>query len=124
MFYFYDATYILVLIGAALSMWASANVNSAIQKYRRVESNSGMTAADVARRILQQHGIFDVNVKPISQGASDYYNPSTKEVCLLTQNYNSSSIASTAPDEPKIRSHIVSVSPPPFAASPCCITKP
>ena len=94
MFYFYDATYILVLIGAALSMWASANVNSAIQKYRRIESTSGMTASGVARRILQQHGIFDVTVKQISQGASDYYNPSTKEVCLLTQNYNSSSIAS------------------------------
>ena len=38
--------------------------------------------------------IFDVTVKPINQGASDYYNPQTKELCLLAPNYNSNSIAS------------------------------
>lgn len=94
MFYYYDATYILVLIGAGLSLWASANVNGLIGRYRGIQSNAGMTAADVARRILQQHGIFDVTVKQVSQGASDYYNPATKEVCLLAANYSSSSIAS------------------------------
>ena len=94
MFYYYDPTYILVLIGVALSLWASANVNSAIAKYRKVQSMSGQTAAGVARKILQENGIYNVTVKQISQGASDYYNPATKEVCLLAANYNSNSIAS------------------------------
>ena len=94
MFYYYDWTYILVLIGAALSLWASGNVNSAIAKYRKVGSQSGMTASEAARRILRENGIFDVTVKQIGQGASDYYNPSTKELCLLAPNYNSTSIAS------------------------------
>ena len=94
MFYYYDWTYILVLIGAALSLWASGNVTSAIAKYRKVGSQSGMTASEAARRILRENGIFDVTVKQIGQGASDYYNPSTKELCLLAPNYNSTSIAS------------------------------
>ena len=94
MFYYYDVTYILVLIGMVFSVWASANVNSAISKYRQIGTQSGMTASDATRRILQQYGIFDVTVKPINQGASDYYNPQTKELCLLAPNYNSNSIAS------------------------------
>ena len=44
--YFYDATYILVLIGAALSLWASARVNSTYKKYARVLSRSGLTGAE------------------------------------------------------------------------------
>ena len=63
-------------------------------KYRKVGSQSGMTASEAARRILRENGIFDVTVKQIGQGASDYYNPSTKELCLLAPNYNSTSIAS------------------------------
>ena len=92
--YYYDYTYILVLIGMGLSFWASANVSNMINKYRKIGTQSGMTASEAAKRILQQNGIFDVKIKAISQGASDYYNPQTKELCLLAPNYNSNSIAS------------------------------
>ncbi len=53
---FYDATYILVLIGALLSMWASARVNLTYKKYAQVHSRSGLTGAEAARRILQARG--------------------------------------------------------------------
>lgn len=92
--YYYDPTYILIIIGAVLSIWASCNVNGQINKYRRVNSSSGLTAAEAAKRILQQNGIFDVNVRMISGAPSDYYSPRDKEVCLLAENYNSTSIAS------------------------------
>ena len=94
MFYYYDWTYILVLIGVALSLWASSNVNGLINKYRKVNSTTGLTAAEAAKRILNDNGIFDVAVRMISSGASDYYNPSQKEICLLRENYSSTSIAS------------------------------
>ncbi len=94
MFYYYDATYILVLIGAALSLWASWNVNGLIRKYQQVRCQSGLTAAQAAETILHGNDIYDVTVKMVSSGASDYYNPSTKEVCLLQSNYNSTSVAS------------------------------
>ncbi len=94
MFYYYDWTYILVLIGAGLSLWASANVNGLIKKYRQVQSKTGLTASRAAETILHENGIYDVTVRMVDSGASDYYNPSAKEVCLLAPNYNSTSVAS------------------------------
>ncbi|MDO5141012.1 MAG: zinc metallopeptidase [Eubacteriales bacterium] len=94
MFYFYDYTYILIVIGAMLSLWASANVNGALEKYRKVRSSSGLTAAQAAEEILHQNGIYDVTVRRISGGHSDYYSPSDKEICILSENYDSTSIAS------------------------------
>lgn len=94
MFYYFDPTYILVIIGAVLSMWASANVNGLINEYRRKRSYSGITAAEAARKILNDNGIYDVSVRMISGAHSDYYSPAKKELCLLQENYDSSSIAS------------------------------
>ena len=53
MFYGYDPTYILVIIGAILSMIASSFVQSTYSKYSRVQSRTGMTGAQAAQRILQ-----------------------------------------------------------------------
>ena len=47
-YYRFDSTYILVLIGALLSIWASSRVQSTYNKYARVRSMSGMTGAQVA----------------------------------------------------------------------------
>ncbi len=93
-YYYYDWTYIFILIGAGLSLWASYNVNGLITRYRKVNSASGITAAEAAKRILNDNGIYDVSVRMISCASSDYYSPSAKEVCLLSENYNSTSIAS------------------------------
>ncbi len=93
-YYYYDWTYILVLIGLGLSLWASHNVNGLIRQYRKVNSSTGLTAAEAAKHILNDNGIYDVSVRMISGAASDYYSPANKEVCLLSENYNSTSIAS------------------------------
>ena len=91
--YFYDATYILVLIGAALSLWASARVNSTYKKYARVLSRSGLTGAEAARRILQTAGIHDVQVEHIGGNLTDHYDPRSKVLRLSDATYNSSSVA-------------------------------
>lgn len=54
--YHFDPTYILVLIGAVLSIIASARVNSTFNKYARVRSMSGMTGAQTAEAILRSRG--------------------------------------------------------------------
>ena len=70
-FYYYDPTYILVLIGAVLSLWASATVKSTYNKYSRVYSYSGLTGAQAAAQILRQAGIYDVRISfPDSGGAA------------------------------------------------------
>ena len=90
---FYDPTYILVLIGAILSLLASANVNSTFQKYSKVRSRSGMTGKEAAERILQASGIYDVRVEHIAGNLTDHYDPSSKVLRLSDATYASSSVA-------------------------------
>ena len=47
-YYYYDVTYLLVILGAVLSMIASAQVNSTFKRYSRVRSSCGMTGAEAA----------------------------------------------------------------------------
>ena len=54
--YYYDPTYILVLIGALLSLWASAKVKSTYARFSRVRSMTGMTGAEAARQLLNSQG--------------------------------------------------------------------
>ena len=91
--FFYDATYILVLIGALLSMWASARVNLTYKKYAQVHSRSGLTGAEAARRILQGAGIYDVRVEHISGNLTDHYDPRGKVLRLSDTVYGSPSVA-------------------------------
>ena len=92
-YYFYDWTYILVIIGAVLSMIASSRVQSVYTRYARERSACGMTGRDVALRILQMNNITDVSVNHIEGSLTDHYNPSTRVVNLSDSVYNSTSVA-------------------------------
>ncbi len=89
----FDPTYILVLIGAVLSILASAKVNSTYARYSRVRSRTGMTGAQAAERILYQAGIRDVKVEHVRGNLTDHYDPSSKTVRLSDATYGSPSVA-------------------------------
>ncbi len=91
--YYYDPTYFLVIIAALISMIASMRVNSTFQKYSKVRCASGMTGADVARRILSLSGITDVEVEHVSGRLSDHYDPRRKVLRLSDSVFNSKSVA-------------------------------
>lgn len=91
--YGFDSTIILVLIGAALSMWASSRVNSTFSQYSRVRSMTGLTGAEAARRILNSQGIFDVTVQAVRGNLTDHYDPRTKTVNLSESVYGQTSVA-------------------------------
>jgi len=91
--YHLDPTYVLVLIGAVLSIIASARVNSTFNKYARVRSMSGMTGAQTAEAILRSKGIYDVSVEHIRGNLTDHYDPSKKVVRLSDSVYNATSVA-------------------------------
>lgn len=92
-YYFYDATYLLVIIGAVLSMVASAQVNGTFNRYSRVRSMSGMTGAQTARRILDQNGLYNVKVEHINGNLTDHYDPRSKVLRLSDATYGASSVA-------------------------------
>ena len=88
MFYF-DPSYVLILIGLLLSMAASAKVNSTYARYARVGARCGMTGAEAAN----SQGIYDVTVRRVPGKLTDHYDPRNKTVNLSESVYGSTSIA-------------------------------
>ena len=92
-YYYWDPTYILVVIGAVICMIASARVKGTFNKYSQLRSMSGMNGAQVAQRVLQAAGIYDVPVRHVSGSLTDHYDPRTKTVNLSDPVYNATSVA-------------------------------
>lgn len=93
-FYGLDSTYILVIIGLVITLIAQAKVKSAYNRYSDVRSMSGLTGAQAAKKILLANGVYDVTVERLNtNGLTDYYDPSSKRVCLSADIYNGTSIA-------------------------------
>lgn len=91
--YFYDSTYILVLIGFVLCLLASAAVKGTYSKFSKVRSRGGYTGASAAERILRSAGIYDVGIERVSGNLTDHYDPRTKTLRLSDSVFNSNSVA-------------------------------
>lgn len=91
--FYFDSTYILVIIGMFISMLASSFVNSTYRKYDKVRNKKGYTGTDVAKMILQDAGINDVGVQQISGDLTDNYNSHTKVLSLSQATAESTSVA-------------------------------
>ena len=92
-YYYWDPTYILVVIGAVICMIASARVKGTFNKYSQLRSMSGMNGAQVAQRVLQAAGIYDVQVRHVTGSLTDHYDPRSKSVNLSDPVYNATSVA-------------------------------
>ena len=92
-YYFFDPTYILILIGVVISLFASAKMKSTFAKYSKVRSYTGMTGAQAAERLLQAEGIYDVRVEHISGNLTGHYDPKSKVLRLSDSVYQSTSVA-------------------------------
>ena len=91
--YYFDPTYILIVIGMVICLVAQTHVNSTFKKYSRVQNNSGLTGAQAAKRILESQGIYDVTIQHIAGELTDNYNPRNKVLSLSSSTYNSTSVA-------------------------------
>ena len=92
-YYYYDWTYILVLIGVLICLAASARVRQVFAKYSRVQSRLRLTGKEAAEEILRRNGIYDVRVIHIPGNLTDLYNPGNKTLGLSDTVYQSSSVA-------------------------------
>ena len=91
--YYWDSTYILVLIGAVICMIASWNVNRTFNKFSRTPNMRGLTAEHVAATILRLSGITDVRIERVSGKLSDHYDPTHKVLRLSDSVYGQTSVA-------------------------------
>jgi len=94
--YFYDWTYILVIIATTITLLAQFFVNSSYSRYKQRLNNSGFTGKEVARKILDANGLKNIKVLEVAGTLTDHYDPTKKVVNLSTDIYKDNSIASIA----------------------------
>ena len=91
--FYFDGTYLLIIIGAVITMIASSKMNSTFRRYSRARCHCGLTGSQAAERILNQAGIYDVSVQRVRGNLTDHYDPRNKVLRLSDSTYGSDSIA-------------------------------
>jgi len=91
--YYFDPTYILVIVGAIICMAASANVSHTYRKYSTMGTARGLYSQEVAAQMLREAGITDVRIERIAGDLTDHYDPRNKVLRLSDSVYGSSSVA-------------------------------
>lgn len=96
-FYTYDYSYLIyILPGLILAMYAQAKISSAYEKYNKVTASTGLSGAEVARKILDRNGLSYVYIKMVDGKLSDHYDPRDKTLNLSRDVYYKNSIASVS----------------------------
>ena len=88
--------YILLGVIALVSWAVSAKLQSKFEFYSKVHLRNGMSGAEIAEKMLQDHGISGVRVISTPGRLTDHYNPSDKTVNLSEAVYNQRNAASAA----------------------------
>ncbi len=85
--------YLLFIAALIFSVVAQVKVSTTFKKYSRVSAGRGRTAAEVARRILDSHGLYHVNIERVGGNLTDHYDPRSRVLRLSDGVYGSSSAA-------------------------------
>lgn len=93
MFYAYDPTWLLLIPGILLALYAQIKVSSTYSKWKQVPARSGMTGAQAARIILDGNGCGDVRIERVPGSLTDHYDPRDNVLRLSDEVYASRSIA-------------------------------
>lgn len=92
---YYDSSwFVFVLPALILGLIAQGKVKSSYNKFSRVNSGTGLTGAQVARRILDRNGLYDVVIENTPGQLTDHYDPRTRVVRLSNSIYSGNSVAS------------------------------
>lgn len=93
--YFYMDQYYLLLVVPALliAMWAQFRVSSTFRKYGQIQSSRSITGAQAAQQVLQQHGIYNVQIEQVSGHLTDHFDPRSNVIRLSDSVYHSTSVA-------------------------------
>ena len=94
--YITSPEYIAVILAIMLAMFAQAKVSSTFQKFSKINSTKGYSGKEVARLILDSHGLSNIQVIPVPGKLTDHYDPTKKTIGLSENVYNSISIAAVS----------------------------
>jgi Zn-dependent membrane protease YugP len=86
-----DILYLLLLLTFVFTLVIQMRVSSTFNKYAHIGAGRGRTGAEVARRILDAHGLFDVGIERVHGHLTDHYDPRSRVLRLSEGVYSSSS---------------------------------
>lgn len=90
---YFDSTYLIVLPAIIFALIAQIMVKTTFSKYSSESNEHGYTAKEVARKILDENGLYNVSIEYISGNLTDHYDPSANVIRLSDSVYNSTSVA-------------------------------
>ena len=89
--------YWIIFIGTVFLSWiVQSLLRSKFKKYSKIRITSGLTGAEVARKMLRDNNINDVQITSTRGRLTDHYNPATRTVNLSEGVYGSNSIMAAA----------------------------
>lgn len=88
--------WILIIVIGLVGFLVQWKLKSVFAKYSKVLAPGGMTGAQIAQKMLNDNGIYDVQVTCISGQLTDHYDPSKKTVNLSEDVYRLNSVAAAA----------------------------
>jgi Zn-dependent membrane protease YugP len=92
---FFDPTWIvLMIVSAGIGLITQGYITSTFRKWSRVPLDSGMSGAEVARRILDSNGLGDVPITQVSGQLSDHYDPRNRTLGLSSAVFSQPTVAS------------------------------
>ena len=95
--FFFDPMYLVFMIpGLILMLWAQNKVRSSYSKYMKVRNDENLTGAQVARKMLDANGLYDVPVEMTPGELSDHYDPRKRALFLSPDVYNQPTISAMA----------------------------
>jgi len=91
--FFWDPTFILLIPGLLLAIWAQMKVKMSVAKWSKVLTTNNISGVEVAQLILDKYGIRSVSVRKTSGFLTDNYNPIKRTLNLSPGVYGSTSVA-------------------------------
>ena len=90
--YYFDPTYILVILALVITVGAQIWVNGSYSKYKKQSNQCDLKGEEIARRILDANGLHDISVVEVSGTLTDHYDPKKRQVSLFADVYRGSCI--------------------------------
>ena len=91
-----NVSWILIIVIGIVGLIVQWKLKSVFAKYSKVLSPGGLTGAQIAQKMLNDNGIYDVNVTCINGQLTDHYDPTKKTVNLSEDVFRTNSVSAAA----------------------------
>lgn len=88
--------FVIGIVFMVIGMFVSSRLKSKFEEYSRVGLSNGLSGEEIARKMLNDNGIYDVKITQVDGQLTDHYNPVNKTVNLSNDVYHGRSAAAAA----------------------------